>query len=102
MPKKKFETYENKFEPLYEFLMKETRADFVMSYDEIEDILGFGLPRAADRAEWWDNDTPEHPRDQAQAIHQAGYDSRRNSEGGKVRFRRIDTLPRHARPVDDE
>jgi len=49
------------------------------------------------RAEWWDDDTPENPRDQAQAIHQAGYDSRRTPEGGKVRFRKLSTLPRTAR-----
>jgi hypothetical protein len=88
------DTYENKFEPLYEYLIKETRDDFILTYEEIEAILGFDLPRASHRAEWWDDDTPEHPRDQAQAIHQAGYDSRRLSEGGKVRFRKLTTLPR--------
>ncbi|MCX7312557.1 MAG: hypothetical protein NTV56_12760 [Alphaproteobacteria bacterium] len=88
------DTYENKFEPLYEYLLKEKRADFILTFDEIEEILDFGLPRAAHRAEWWDDDTPEHPRVQAQAIHQAGYDSRRLPEGGKVRFRKLTTLPR--------
>ena len=87
-------TYENKYEPLYEYLLKETRDDFILSFDEIEEIIGVGLPRAAHRAEWWDDDTPEHPRDQAQAIHQAGYDSRRASDGGKVRFRKLSTLLR--------
>jgi len=97
MPKKEYETYENKYEPLYEYLLKQTRADFLMTYEEIEEILGFGLPRAAQRAEWWDDDTPEHPRDQAQAIHQAGYDSRRATDGKHIRFRRLSTLPRHGR-----
>ena len=36
--------------------------ELVLTYDEIEDILGFGLPRAAQRAEWWFDDTPEHPK----------------------------------------
>ena len=97
MARQDHHTYENKFEPLYDYLMKETRADFVLTFEEIEEILGFALPRAAHRAEWWDKDTPEHPRDQAQAIHQAGHDSRRASDGGKVRFRRISTLPPSAR-----
>jgi hypothetical protein len=88
------DTYENKFEPLYEYLLKEKRADFILTFEEIEDILGFALPRSAHRAEWWDDDTPEHPRDQAQAIHQAGYDSRRTAAGGRVRFRKLSTLPR--------
>ena len=39
--------YENKYEPLYDFLMKETRDDFVLTYEEIEEILGFDLPRSA-------------------------------------------------------
>jgi hypothetical protein len=95
---KKYEVYENKYEPLYEYLLRETRDDFILTYQEIEAILGFALPRAAQRAEWWGDDTPEHPRDQAQAIHQAGYDSRRTSDGGKVRFRKLSTLPKSARP----
>jgi len=92
--KKKYETYENKYEPLYEYLLRETRDDFILTYEEIEEIIGFALPRAAQRAEWWDEDTPEYPRDQSQAIHQAGYDSRRTQEGDKVRFRKLSTLPR--------
>jgi hypothetical protein len=95
--RQKNSTYENEYEPLYEYLLKEKRSDFVLTFEEIEEILGFGLPRAAHRAEWWDDDTPEHPRDQAQAIHQAGFDSRRAADGGKVRFRRLSTLPRSAR-----
>ena len=97
MTKRKYETYENKYEPLYEYLLKDTRDDFILTYEEIEEIIGFALPRAAQRAEWWDEDMPEYPRDQAQAIHQAGYDSRRTAEGGKVRFRKLSTLPRTAR-----
>ena len=97
MTRQKNSTYENAYEPLYDYLLKEKRADFVLTFEEIEEIIGFALPRAADRAEWWDEDTPEHPRDQAQAIHQAGFDSRRASDGGKVRFRRLSTLPRSAR-----
>ena len=88
------DTYENKYEPLYEYLLREKRADFILTFEEIEEILGFDLPRSAKRAEWWDEDKPEHPRDQAQAIRQAGYDSRRSSDATKVRFRRLSTLPR--------
>ena len=88
------DSYENKYEPLYEYLLKEKRDDFVLTYEEIEAILGFDLPRSAKRAEWWDDDTPEHPRDQAQAIHQAGYNSRRTPDGTKVRFRRESTIRR--------
>jgi hypothetical protein len=78
----------NKFEPLRDYLKKQKQDDFVLSFEEIEEILGFALPRSADRAEWWDDDTPHHPRLQRQAIREGGFDSRRLSEGGKVRFRR--------------
>ena len=88
------DVYENKYEPLYEYLMKEKRLDFILTFEEIEEIIGFALPRSAQRAEWWDEDTLEHPRDQSQAIRQAGYDSRRTPEGMRVRFRRLSTLPR--------
>jgi hypothetical protein len=90
--KEKYGTYENRYEPLYDYLKKETRDEFILTFEEIEEILGFGLPRAAHRAEWWVDDTPEHPRDQAQAIHQAGYDSRRTPDGMKVKFRKVSTL----------
>lgn len=83
----------NKYEPLYDYLVKEKRADFILTFEEIEAILGFALPRSAKRAEWWDDGTPEHPRLQAEAIRQAGYDSRRTPDGNKVRFRRFSLLP---------
>jgi hypothetical protein len=89
--------YQNKFEPLYDFLMKETRADFILTFEEIEEILGFGLPRSAHRAEWWDDGTAEHPKMQAEAIRQAGYDSRRMPDGVTVRFRKFSTLPPKSR-----
>jgi hypothetical protein len=82
----------DKYEPLHDYLLKETRDDFLLTYDEIEAIVGFDLPRSAQRAEWWDEDTPEHPRPQAQAIRQAGYDSRRTPDGTKVRFRKASLI----------
>jgi hypothetical protein len=78
----------NKFDPLRDYLKQQTADDFVLTYEEIEAILGFELPRSADKAAWWDDDTPHHPRQQAEAIRQGGYDSRRVPEGGKVRFRK--------------
>jgi hypothetical protein len=80
---------ENKYGPLRDFLKNEKRADFVLTFDEIEDILGFALPRSAQRAEWWDDDTPEHPRLQRQAVRDGGYEARRTPDGTKVRFRKM-------------
>jgi hypothetical protein len=80
---------ENKYDPLRDFLKKEKRTDFILTFEEIEDILGFDLPRSAQRAEWWDNDTVEHPKLQRQAIRDGGYDSRRLPDSTSVRFRKI-------------
>jgi len=82
----------NKFDPLRDYLKKQKQDDFVLSFEQIEDILGFALPRSAQRAEWWDDDTPEHPRLQRQAIRDGGYDSRRTSDGKGVRFRNPSTI----------
>jgi hypothetical protein len=82
----------NKYEPLHEFLKHEKRDDFTLTYEEIEEILGFSLPRAAQRAEWWDEAKPEHPREQNDAIRSAGYDSRRTPDGKAVRFRKPHTI----------
>lgn len=78
----------NKYDPLRDYLKKEKRIDFILTFEEIEDILGFALPRSAQRAEWWDDDSPHHPKAQRQAVRDGGYDSRRVSEGMKVRFRK--------------
>jgi hypothetical protein len=79
---------ENKYDPLREYLLKEKRTDFVLTFEEIESILGFNLPRSAQRAEWWDDDTPHNPKLQRQAIRAGGYDSRRTPDGKSVRFRK--------------
>ena len=87
----------NKFDPLRDHLMAQNANELLMSFDEIEDILGFALPRAAHRAEWWFDDTPEHPKLQRQAVRDAGYDARRMSEGNKVRFQKSSLVKRHRR-----
>ena len=81
----------NKYEPLADYLKAQSRDELVLSFDEIEEIVGFALPRSAYRAEWWGDDTPEYPRLQRQAIRDGGYDATRMPDGRSVRFRRIGT-----------
>jgi hypothetical protein len=88
---------ENKFNPLRDHLMAQKADELVLTYDDIEDILGFALPRAAQRAEWWFDDTPEHPKLQRIAVREAGYDARRLSEGNKVQFRKSSLTQRRWR-----
>ena len=40
MAREKHGTYENKYEPLYDYLMKETRADFTLTFRRIADGAG--------------------------------------------------------------
>jgi hypothetical protein len=83
---------DNKFDPLRDYLKAQTVDEFILTYDEVEDILGFQLPRAAYRAEWWFDDTPEHPKLQRIAVRDAGFVATRIADGNKVRFRRESTI----------
>lgn len=89
---------DSKFDPLRDYLKAQKVDELVLSYEEIEDILGFALPRAAYRAEWWFDDVPEHPKLQRIAVRDAGFDARRLSEGNKVRFRRSSLVRKPFRP----
>ena len=80
---------DNKYDSLRDYLKARREDEFVLSFDQIEDILGFALPRAAHRAEWWFDDTPEFPKLQRQAVRDAGYDARRLGDGRTVRFTKM-------------
>ena len=88
---------DNKFDPLRDYLKAQTVDDLTLTYDEIEDIVGFALPRAAQRAEWWFDDTPEHPKLQRIAVRDAGYDAKRLPDGKQVRFTRASASRRYRR-----
>ena len=78
----------NKYDPLRDYLKAQKHDEVVLSFEEIEAILGFALPRAAQRAEWWFDDSPEHPKLQRQAVRDAGFDARRFAKSDSVRFQR--------------
>jgi hypothetical protein len=83
----------SKYDPLRDYLKQQKQDELILTFEQIEDILGFGLPRSAQRAEWWGDDTPEHPREQRAAFRDGGYDARRMSDGQSVRFRRMGLRP---------
>jgi hypothetical protein len=82
----------NKYDPLGAYLKQQTQHEIVLSFEQIEELVGFALPRSAQRAEWWGEDSPEHPRLQREAIRDAGYDARRRPDGKSVLFRK---RPKH-------
>jgi hypothetical protein len=78
------------FDPLREYLSQQTKVELVLTFEEIEEILGFALPRASQRASWWEKErNPENARPQRDAIRDGGYEATRLADGKGVRFRRL-------------
>jgi len=78
------------FDPLRDYLAQQTKVELVLTFEEIEDILGFALPRASQRASWWEKErNPENARPQRDAIRDGGYEATRLADGKGVRFRRL-------------
>ena len=82
------------YDLLRDHLRAQNAPELVLSFEEIGEILGFDLPRAAQRATWWDSDVaPDNPRPQRIAIKDGGYEATRLGEGKGVRFRKL-SLPK--------
>ena len=80
----------NDYDALRDYLKKQSRLELVLSFDEIEEIIGAGLPRAAQRASWWDSlRSPQEQMPQREACLAAGYVATRLPDGNSVRFRRM-------------
>jgi hypothetical protein len=78
------------YDALRDYLKKQTRPEFVLSFDEIEEIIGAALPRAAHRASWWDTlRSPQEKMPQREACLAGGYVATRMPDGRTVRFRRM-------------
>jgi hypothetical protein len=76
--------------PLREYLSRQTLTELVLNFDQIEEILGFALPRASQRASWWEKErNPENARPQRDAIRDGGYEATRLPDGTGVRFRKL-------------
>ncbi len=77
------------YDPLRDYLKKQTRSEFVLSFAEIEDILGFALPRASQRASWWETArSPQVAAPQRIACQDGGYVATRLSDVKGVKFKR--------------
>src|SRR5260370_25724214 len=44
----------NDYDALRDYLKKQKLPEFVLSFEQIEDIIDAALPRAAHRASWWE------------------------------------------------
>jgi hypothetical protein len=80
----------NDYDALRDYLKKQTLPEFVLSFEEIEDLIGASLPRAAHRASWWETlRSPEVKMPQREACLAGGYIATRQPDGKSVRFKRM-------------
>ena len=84
----------NDYDPLRDYLKEQTALEFVLSFERIEEIIDAALPRAAQRASWWETlRSPQEKMPQREACLSAGYIATRLADGKNVRFTRIKAKP---------
>jgi hypothetical protein len=80
----------NDYDALREYLKKQTLPEFVLSFEQIEEIIDAALPRAAHRASWWDSlRSPQEKMPQREACLEGGYVATRQADGRSVKFKRM-------------
>ena len=84
----------NDYNALRDYLAKRKLPELVLSFEQIEEIIDAALPRAAQRASWWETlRSPQEKMPQRQACLAAGYIATRLPDGQGVRFRRMSRKP---------
>ena len=79
------------YDALRDYLKQQTQIEFVLSFAQIEQIIEDDLPRAAQRASWWDTTrAAKEQMPQREACIEAGYVATRLGDKEGVRFRRAD------------
>jgi hypothetical protein len=85
----------NDYDALRDYLKLQKQTEFVLSFEQIEEILDAALPRAAHRASWWETlRSPQEKMPQREACIEAGYLATRLPDGKSVRFTRMKTIRR--------
>ena len=79
----------NDYDPLREFLIKQTAAELILTMEQIEEMIDAALPRASHRASWWETDrSPQEKMPQREAVRATDYIATRLIDGSGVKFRR--------------
>ena len=78
-----------KYDPLRDHLKRQSKADFELTFREIELVLGCMLPNSAAQPQWWAN-VKEHDTKNVQqsAWRDAGFDAFLTVGRERVRFER--------------
>jgi hypothetical protein len=80
----------NDYDRLRDYLQKQQLPEFALSFEQIEEIIDAALPRAAQRASWWETlRSPQEKMPQREACLAAGYTATRQADGKSVRFKRM-------------
>jgi hypothetical protein len=80
----------NDYDALRDYLRKQILPEFVLTFEQIEAIIDADLPRAAQRASWWDSlRSPQEKMPQREACLEGGYVATRQADGKSVKFRRM-------------
>jgi hypothetical protein len=80
----------NDYDALRDYLKKQTLPELVLSFEQIETIIDAPLPRAAQRASWWETlRSPQERMPQRGACLEAGYIATRQADGKSVKFKRM-------------
>ena len=75
---------------LRDYLKKQKAPEFVLSFEQIEEIIDAALPRAAQRASWWETlRSPQEKMPQREACLEAGFVATRLPDGNSVKFRKM-------------
>jgi hypothetical protein len=78
------------YDALRDYLKQQKLMEFVLNFDQIEEIIDAALPRAAQRASWWETlRSPQEKMPQREACIEAGYIATRLPDGKAVRFKRM-------------
>src|SRR6478609_1167903 len=74
----------NDYDALRDYLMRQKQTEFVLSFEQIEEIIGAAL-----RASWWDSlRSPDIQMPQREACLATGFVATRMPDGQSVRFRK--------------
>lgn len=80
----------SEYDALRDYLKRQKLAELVLSFEQVEEIIGSALPRAAQRASWWETQrSPQEKMPQREACLEAGFVATRLPDGKSVRFRKM-------------
>ena len=80
----------NDYSALRDYLKRQKLPEFVLSFEQIEEIIDAALPRAAQRASWWETErSPQEKMPQREACLEGGYIATRQADGRSVKFKRM-------------